>query len=145
MSVLRVKRGPVAAVFHPGGQTEPSIPLHERECLKHLDGLQCELSLLFPARISGRVIPANETVFREPDRQLELIVYGLKEILKPVDSAVDIELGSLPVDAHEIDTIATCRGAIHELLEPATRQGWIGGRGRAAEPHARRHQLRPEI
>ena len=102
-SILVVERGPVASVFCPRRQREPSIPLHEWECLEHLDGLRCELCLLLPARISGRVTPADETVFREPYRKAELMVYGQKKILEPVDSAVNIELLSIPVNTHEID------------------------------------------
>jgi hypothetical protein len=144
-SVFVVKRGPVAAVFVPWGQGEPSIPLHEWECLEHLDGLRCELCLLFPARITGRLSPADETVLREPDRKLKLVVYGLEKILEPVNSVIDIELLSVPVNTHEIDPIAACLGAIHELFEPAPRQGRIRGRGRAADAHAGRHQVGPEI
>src|ERR671923_1892279 len=144
-SVLVVKRGSVVAVFRPRGQREPSIPLHEWDCLEHLNGLRCELRLLLPARVDGRVTPADETVFREPDRKLELVVYGLEKILERVDGAVDVEPLSIPMNAHEIDAIAACLGAIHELLEPASGQGRIRRRGRAAESHAGRHQLRPEV
>ena len=112
-AILVVERGPVAAVFHPWGKREPSIPLHEWECLEHLDGLRCELCLLLPARISGRVTPADETVFREPYRKAELMVYGLKRILEPVDSTVNVELLSVPVDTYEIDAIAAYLGAVH--------------------------------
>jgi hypothetical protein len=63
------------------GAKRTNIPLHEWECLKHVDGLRCEPCLLLPARISGRITPSNEAVFREPDRKLELLVYGLEEIL----------------------------------------------------------------
>ena len=144
-SILVVERDPVASVFYPRRQREPSIPLHEWECLEHLDGLRCELCLLLPARISGRVTPADETVFREPYRKAELMVYGLEKILEAVDSDVDVELLSVPMNAQEIDAIAACVGAIHELFEPAPRQGRIRGRGRATETHAGCHQMGPEV